>query len=256
MPNSFAKKKSNNMKQVFVLLALAITYMGMDQLKEGVILYEQKVNMHRRAINVNGQDMRAMIPEFQVNKTQLLFNSNESFYKSYEDEEADETELSSGGATVRFRRPQSEIYKNFQIGQKVELREFMGKKYLIKGEMTQTPWKITSETADLNGYACVKAIMTDSLRGEARNIAAWFTPDIPVAAGPDNFGALPGMILKVDINDGEVVYTALKIEGRPLKKGELTAPSKGKEIAEDDFRKMVEEQMKQMGGQRMIIRNE
>lgn len=243
------------MKELLVLFMLSVCYMGFDQLQEGVVIYEQKVNMHRRITN---PEMKAMIPEYNTSKMQLIFNASESLYKNFESEEEDVIEGGNGAMQFRMMRPKNETYCNTATAQKLEMREFMGKRYLIKGEITQTPWKVTGEMEQVAGYNCMKATLTDTTaQGDLRNVIAWFTPDIPRSIGPGNFGSLPGMILKVDINEGETILTAVKIDGRSLKKNELEAPSKGKEVTEEEFRAMVEEQMKQMGGQggRMIIRN-
>lgn len=240
------------MKEILMLFGLALAYFGVDKIEEGVIQYEQKVNLHRR---IQNPEMKNMIPEFQTNKMQLLFNAKESFYKAFEDEEED-VQAQSGGMTMRIMRPKNELYRQFTEGRKVEQREFMGKKYLIEGKLSQMPWKVTGEMEQVAGYNCMKATLKDSIMQQPRTVVAWFTPDIPVSAGPENFGSLPGMILKVDINDGETVYTAVKIDGKAMKDSDIEAPSKGKPISEEDFRKMVEEEMKKMGtqGGRTIVR--
>ncbi|MFN7118797.1 MAG: GLPGLI family protein [Saprospiraceae bacterium] len=241
------------MKEILLLFVLAIAYTGAGKLEEGMIQYEQKVNLHRRLPN---PEMKNMIPEFQTSKTQLLFNAKEAYYKAMEDEEED-TEFSNGGMTMRFRRPQSEIYRQFAEARKVELREFLGKKYLIEGKIAQMPWKVTGEMEQVAGYNCMKATLKDSIMQQPRTVVAWFAPDIPVSAGPENFGSLPGMILKIDINEGEMTYTAVKIDAKAMKDSDIEAPTKGKPISEEDYRKMVEEEMKKMGAQggRMMIRN-
>lgn len=241
------------MKEILLMFLLAIAYVGAEKVEEGVILYEQKVNLHRR---IQNPEMKNMIPEFQTNKMQLLFNAKSAYYKAFEDEEED-IQAQNGGMTMRIMRPRNEIYREFAAARKVEQREFMGKKYVIEGEIKQMPWKVSGEMEQVLGYNCMKATLQDSMMNQPRTVVAWFTPDIPVSAGPESFGSLPGMILKVDINDGEVVYTAAKIEAKKLKENEIQAPDKGKKITEEDFRKMMEEEMKKMGGQggRMMIRN-
>lgn len=240
------------MKEILLLFVLALGYVGAEKIEQGVIQYEQKINLHRRLPN---PEMKNMIPEFRTANMQLTFNTNKSYYKTVEDEEED-MESSNGGMVMRFRTPQNEIYKEFASNRKVEQREFMGKKYVIEGENKQLPWKVSTDMEQVAGYNCMKATLQDSVMQQPRTVVAWFTPDIPVPAGPENFGSLPGMILKVDINDGEVVYTATKIDAKPIKDSAIEAPSKGKKITEEDFLKMVEEEMKKMGGQggRMIIR--
>lgn len=241
------------MKEILVLLALALVYNGVDAVKEGVITYEQKVNLHRRLPN---PEMKNMIPEFQTSQSLLLFSEKEMLSKPLEDEEADLESSNGNGMVMRFRRPTSIIYRNFSTDQKLEQMEFFGKNYLVEGVNKQMPWKVTGEMEKVAGYDCMKATLKDSTNMQPRTVIAWFTNDIPVSAGPGQFGSLPGMILKVDVNDGEMIYTATKIEGRPLKKGEITVPSKGKKMNEDEFRKMMKEEMEKMGAQggRMIIR--
>ncbi len=241
------------MKELIVLFMLSVCFMGLEQLQEGVITYDMKVNLHRRLPNEN---MKSMVPEYQTMRTQLFFNADESFYKSAEDDEEMEISGGSSGMTFRLRRPISEIYRHFDKGIKLEQREFMGKKYLIEGEIKQTPWKVSTEMEEVAGYTCFKATYSDTSSTFARDVAAWFTPDIPVSAGPDSFGALPGMILKVDINEGEIVYMATKVSNKKPSKGDIKAPSAGKKITDEEFRAMVQEQMKQMGGQgRMMFGN-
>jgi GLPGLI family protein len=53
----------------------------------------------------------------------------------------------------------------------------------------------------LLNYPCKKATRTNE-RGQ--EIEAWYTEAIPTAAGPESFASLPGAILQLDINKGEI----------------------------------------------------
>jgi GLPGLI family protein len=102
--------------------------------------------------------------------------------------------------------------------------------------------------------------MTDTApEGEEREIVAWFTNDIPVAAGPSKYGTLPGMILKMDINDGNITFTATEIEVRLLEKGEIKEPKRGKEVTREEYDAIVKAQIEKMksgnGGTIMIRGN-
>lgn len=60
-----------------------------------------------------------------------------------------------------------------------------------------------------------------------KNVAAWFTSQIPIAYGPAGMMGLPGMILALESEDGDRMSIATSIE--PLSKDfEFTKPSKGK----------------------------
>jgi GLPGLI family protein len=65
------------------------------------------------------------------------------------------------------------------------------------GELTNFHWQVTKEKATIAGYNCVKA--TGSLG--SYNIVAWFTRDIKVSDGPTRFWGLPGLIIKVSVDD-------------------------------------------------------
>lgn len=236
----------------------------------GVITYEVKVNMHRN-IPAEREGMKAMIPEFRTTKQQLFFNDSESIYKPViEDEEEQFSTAGSGGGGMRmtFRMPNVEIYMDQNSGKVISKQDFMGKNYLIEDSVTMSPWKFGTETRMIGEYTCNMAYYsrTDTLRISrgsepaepvirTSEITAWYTTKIRPFLGPDRYNTLPGAVLAVDINNGERVLLAKTIELRELKKNELKAPSSGTKITQAEFRKMMEEQMKQMGGRGMIIRN-
>src|ERR1700742_4639709 len=47
-------------------------------LKEGKVIYEQKINVRRR---ITDESMKAMLPEFSTSKKELYFSGDESVYK-------------------------------------------------------------------------------------------------------------------------------------------------------------------------------
>lgn len=64
-------------------------------------------------------------------------------------------------------------------------------------------------------------------------ITAWYTPEVPVNQGPENYWGLPGLILEV--NDGKTVILCSKIVLNPKEKAEIKASSKGKVISQTEF---------------------
>lgn len=73
-------------------------------------------------------------------------------------------------------------------------------------------WEIGFEKQTILGYQCQKA--TCHWRG--RDFVAWFSPDIPVMAGPWKFGGLPGLILKLQSIDGIYRFEAIQISSKPF----------------------------------------
>ena len=208
---------------------------------EGMITFEEKMNLHRR---IQNEEMKARVPEFRTSNMEFYFRGDESIYKPVEEE--DEPEAGGGNVRMVFRRPNVEIYRNLATGKRIELREMMDKKYLIEADIKQPAWKLGTETKKVAGYDCTMATLNDTARKQ--EIVAWFTMDLPIAAGPQNYGSLPGMILEVDVNKGEIVTTAKKIELKKIKDSAIKAPTKGDKITEEEYRAKMEEMRKRNGG--------
>lgn len=261
MQNSVTMKRVIIVIGVLVCLAAAQVVFG--QVAEGVIHYETKINMHRN-IPAEREGMKTMIPEFRTVKNQLFFNATETLYKPVIEDEQEEWS-GGGGMRMRMTAPQSETYVNTESQVRTVSQEFMGKKYLIQDTLKMLPWKFGTETKTILGYECKQAYFTEEVKitmgtqEETRNveITAWYTDKIKPFLGPDRYNTLPGTVLALDINGGERVTLAVKIENRLLKKNELKAPSSGTKVTQEEYQKMVSEQMEKMrqGGANVFIRN-
>lgn len=237
---------------LFPFVMLLLPLFTLAQNNEGIIQFEEKVNVHR-TLPPDAEDMKAMIPEFRIHQSELLFGATESLYRNVEEEE-EEDDAGGGGVVMKIQRPEVIFYRNFATKRKVDFREFMGKNYLIEDTLAGGNWKMTGESKQVLGYNCMSATTTDTVR--KREITAWFADALPIASGPQTFGQLPGMILEVDINNGEIVLAAKKVEFKKLKKGELEAPKKGEKITEAEYQKRLAEVLRENGGRSMrIIRN-
>jgi len=80
--------------------------------------------------------------------------------------------------------------------------------YYIYEDNTNIKWKLLDEFKNISGYKCQKA--ATKFRG--RNYEAWFTSEIPLSFGPWKFNGLPGLILEVYDQTGEVYFTAEYIQ--------------------------------------------
>ena len=69
--------------------------------------------------------------------------------------------------------------------------------------MTHELWNILPDTSTVTGLLSYKATCTFG----GRNWTAWFAPEIPVSDGPYKFAGLPGLIVKLDSDDGD--YTII-----------------------------------------------
>lgn len=246
------------MKKIVLILGLLVSVLAVHivwgQSTDGIITYEVKMNMHRR-LQPDQEGMKNMVPEYHVVQEQLFFNANESLYKPVPEEEDDDfQDEQGGGRRMHFRRPQADHYTNQATATKIIAQEFMGKKYLIEDSISIAPWKLGTEVKTIQGYECRQASYYNEERKQ--EIVVWYTDTLRPFLGPEGFNSLPGAVLQVDINGGERVITAQKIELRALAKSEMKVPGGGQRTTDKEFRKMVEEHMKRMGGQGgVMIRN-
>ena len=165
---------------------------------------------------------------------------------------------------MTMRTPNNEVYLSSSENKQVNKIEFMGKEYLIEDSVKMAPWKFGTETKVIAGYECKQAYYTDEtqvavngvMQAQKQEITAWYTDKIRPFLGPDRYYSLPGTVLAVDVNNGERVIVAQKVELRELKKNELKKPTSGIKTTQEEYRKLVDEQMKKMGGSGgIMIRN-
>jgi len=243
------------MKQALsALLFLSTGICGHSQVQQGRIVYEQKIDVWRQ---VKDENTRNMIPQYTTSRFELDFNRDESLFRHLPDEEDIRDKAGDDGDRhfVRVNMGGNTVtYHNYTTQQSIEQRELGPRKYLITDSLQHRDWKLDGETRTIKGYTCHKALGKD---GQGAAVVAWYTEDLPTPAGPGPYGGLPGLILELNINDGEIVYTAQDIgtgtEGKDL----VRAPTEGKHIGRKEFQKMMDDQMGPAGqGPRIrIIRN-
>src|SRR5712691_5208544 len=111
-------------KQIVLTALLLITLQPVHaQVKEGRVVYERKVNMHRRLAD---ESMKSMIPEFSTSKVELLFSSDESLWRNIKEEEdiRDQAGQETNGPVVRmkFGGGDDQSYKNYSTEKMIQQR--------------------------------------------------------------------------------------------------------------------------------------
>jgi GLPGLI family protein len=244
-------------KILFYILFLVCSSFSISFAQEGVVVYTTKINMHKR-IPAEQEDLKKMIPEFSSSQNELVFNEIQSLFKPVPVDE-NPFEQNSGGMRMAFRIAlQNETFIDQDTEGITHLRDFMGKKYIVKSEMKRIPWKLGKDSKTIQGYLCKNASYTDE---NQREIEAWYAEELRVSIGPESYYGLPGLIMEVIINKDEMIISTDKIDLRSLKKNDLKEPKGGVEISDEDYKAMVKEQMEKMAGQRgqgnvrMFMRN-
>jgi GLPGLI family protein len=225
-------------KYLLFLLLLANFFPLLAQSNEGVVTYEKtffwvkifdKLTFLSEEERSRAKTSYGNLDEGDKSKGQLFFNGSQSKYVDMEPE-------ADGG--YRWRASDYTIFRDFDKEQKTEIEEFSGKVYIIEDSLTAPVWKVMNKIKEINGYMCMMATTEDTVKGQ--KITAWFANDIATSAGPERHFGLPGLIMEVDVNDGEVLITASKIEKKSVT-ADLVLPKKikGKKLTGIQYDQMI-----------------
>lgn len=237
----------NKVVTALLLLCFATPLIGTAQ--QGTVKYEETIKL-KIELPPEMADMKDKIPSSQSGMKVLLFNEVASLMKPAPPEETKENKAVTTGGGMVFKigmdGAENELYSNFEDETAIEKRDFMGRTFLIDGGEDPIPWKLTNERSEFLGYMCLRATAVV----DSTEIEAWFTPEVPVPAGPDKYTGLPGLILVLNIDGGDRTYVAKELVLDELPEGAIAAPKKGKKVTRTEFDEIVAEKMKEMGAQR------
>ena len=232
------------------------------QIKQGKVVYERTIKMQFRG-NMP-PELAANMPKEKKDRFELAFANNQSLWESIPDmEENNETNGEANGnfRVMRFGGGDDLTYHNFQTGKSVQLRELNAKNYLVEDSTQKLNWKLSEETKTILGHKAqlarteryaMRSVMTME-NGEMKRqmlpdttiINAWIAMDIPVPAGPEFQGQLPGLILQLDINHGQIVYNATEISEK-VNPSIIKEPKGGKHITVAEFNKERDRSFEEM----------
>ncbi len=221
----------------------------MAQNDQGTIVFTEEVSLDID-LGEHGAAFQGKLPSSRQFERLFYFDGQQTLYKDAEQKQLEEGgswNMNEGGRVlkVEIKRPEYEVYQDRKKGMYVELKEFLGKKFLVADDLEKVAWKLGTEQKDILGYTCTKATYQDT----SRTLEAWFTPQIPVSGGPQLYGQLPGMILELNLNDGERTYVATSIElGTP--EVAVKQPKGGKKVTRAEFEEIQDQKLKEMDAER------
>lgn len=97
-------------------------------------------------------------------------------------------------------------YSVLQTSQENQYFEGSGSSSYTYKEPVIKDWKLINESQTINTFSCKKA----TLRYKGRDWIAWYTPEIPLPYGPYKFTGLPGLVIKMESEDGEFSFELIK----------------------------------------------
>ncbi|WP_461096174.1 GLPGLI family protein [Spirosoma luteolum] len=233
-------------KCCILLLLLTASLAASAQKTEGVVEYRRITHWSKiyRRMTFLSQEQKDRITLREKNweednkgeKMKLLFSPTQSLY-TYSGDAGE-----SQDAGYSWRQSDLIMTRNFAGEHQTDIMEMLGKVYIVDDSLRTPVWKIGNQIKEVAGYICMKAETQDVIKGQT--ITAWFAQDIPVPAGPERLNGLPGLILEVDINDGDLEIVAQSVTFRSLTADELKVPkTKGKKISDAEYNDMLKKKI-------------
>jgi len=242
-----------------VAILLVVTKVDAQEFK-GMAIYKshRKVDLKMDDEDENSE-MKKQIQEqlrkqFQQEYT-LTFDKYQSLYKKNEKLAAPAPV--SNGIQITVSSGSDLLYKNIKEKRFANQTEIYGKQFLIKDSLKTKDWQLVNETKNIGTYTCFKAMFSETYETETitdkgtlekvtkdRVTTVWYTPQIPISNGPEDFDGLPGLIL--EINDGELTLVCTRVVINPKETIDIKEPHKGKEVTQAKFDEIMDKKMKEM----------
>lgn len=234
------------MKQLLSIFCLSICLLANSQtqfITKGRIEYERKLNQFKpfeenESDNEWMKELMKTMPRLVTDVYELRFNETKSIYKLAK--ENTDNKYMWGTKPSETDNVVNDITGNTVTAQ----REIFENTYVIKDSLRNLEWKITSETRDIAGFECKKAVtkICDSVV-----VVAFYTDQISVSAGPESFGGLPGMILGLAIPRLYTTWFATKLELIEPTSAQLAPIQKGKKVNWNQLYTELKKGMKDWG---------
>ena len=192
----------------------------------GKVTYEKKVNQHKPyeedKDNIWNAERMKIIPKFVSDFYELNFTDQKSVYR-LQKENPNNKYMMWGGKPSES----DAIVKDLQHHTISSQKDIFENTYLIKDSSRNFEWKIADETREIAGFECRKAVtkICDSVY-----VVAFYTDQIPVSAGPESFGGLPGLILGLAVPRLYTTWFATKLELVTPTVAQLNPAQKGKKV--------------------------
>lgn len=247
--------------------------------------YFSKKIQAKKAQKTVTDDKEPLDPEFEKivqeaikkaseKKFLLIFNKTQSLYE--EQKSLEKPQMTDGMSVSISYSTAGKKYINTKEQSSIVEDEIFGKEFLIVEPLVQPEWKLINESKKIGEYNCFKAELVipvsqkqleayeEFLKQEEikpalfkmdepkdQVITVWYTPEIPVSFGPDNYWGLPGLILEV--NDGRYIILCSKVTLSNNDKTKIKAPNTGEKVSRKKFDEIYKKKYDSMKNEDGVI---
>lgn len=240
---------------IFCLMALNSKTQNAIFISQGKIEFERKDNLYDQFKDFEWDDgsfsdlMKKAMPKFKLTYYDLNFSDNTTLFKPGRENHENDKLLDWFS---QLPGESNTIYSNLRSKKLISQKSVYGTMFLVEDSTRKIKWKITDETRTIAGFLCrrANAMVMDSVY-----VVAFYTDEILTSGGPESFSGLPGMILGLALPHQHITWFATKVEAGPIGAGSLVPPAKGKHMNNTEFKKSLNDSMKERGkwGRRSIL---
>ncbi len=147
----------------------------------------------------------------------LYFKDGKYHYKRHQ-----EAEVIEGEETTTFYYHKQYWDAYYSINEDSILEVFEGDYPAViyaKSHKREIEWEITPETRKISGFMAQKAIAKPHKKDynngyfdvKYGNLVAWFVAEIPIPLGPEGYNGLPGLIVKLEYEGGNIAQKPISL---------------------------------------------
>jgi GLPGLI family protein len=271
------------MKKIILTLAVISSFYGSAQSFKGTAEYQSKYIFKKdiaddEKLAENKQLQEALMAALKSSSEKtftLTFSKFEALYE--ENEVLAKPQASTNGMSISISMSgQGKKYINTKDKITLEEDAIMGKEFLIEEKLEQPKWNLREDFKKIGDYTCFKAELTSPATDEQRKayqeflekekikpalfkmdepkdkvITAWYTPEIPVSFGPENYWGLPGLIL--ELNEDNKIILCSKVTLNTKETSEIKKPKTGDKVSKEKFKAIEKKKMDSMKDENGVI---
>ena len=126
------------------------------------------------------------LPQTSITYYDFVGDTTKSLFKPGRETQYDPRSFYQGIADKNI------VYNDYASGTTITQKPVFEETFLVQDSLVNIKWKITSDTRNIAGFECRKAIGTID---DTITVFAFYTDEILINAGPESVNGLPGMIL-------------------------------------------------------------
>ncbi|MCW1148134.1 GLPGLI family protein [Flavobacterium lacisediminis] len=221
-------------KSVLVIFLVSMNFI-FSQNSSGVVSYKVIVNKGNitKSDTIQSEDKKEIANFFTAILKKSIEKNFELFYNDSTSLFVEKSELKydSGNSNLYGKSNNDKLYVNIKNFTYINQVDLYGKNFLISDKINQLSWVIDrSQEKFILDKKTYKATCTNKVNGKEFKVVAWFSEEISLGFGPDNYCGLPGLILELDA--GNLSY---KCESIIFDKQNIKKPNSGKRVTQKEF---------------------